>query len=361
MKKSIRSIFLIAMALLAVRISPVYGQNNSGAQLKVGAYYFDGWTGKTSHISRSLTENYKERAPIWGWVTSTPQIMRKQVTAAVNANLDFFSFCWYYSDLSKKNLEEPRNNALRLFVNSKDKQGLKFNLLVANHYGYIIGPADWDKVSKVWLDLFEMNAYLKFNEKPLISFLSLKMLMSSFGSAAKIKSALDQLRAAAVDRGLKGVNIGISVAPDEKEIALAKQCGFDVLTGYNYHDQTLINGQSLSPITAISKREKAVWSQFLKFDLPYIPVSTLNWDPRPWDEMNKIKKPSPHFTGYTPASVFQSVQGLRNWVLENNPTKSSDQIAVLYAWNEYGEGAWLTPSGMYKNGLLEAVKKALTN
>ncbi|MCX2453241.1 glycoside hydrolase family 99-like domain-containing protein [Pedobacter sp. PLR] len=359
MKKTIFCSFLVSLALLSAPGAPVYGQNNTGAQLKVGAYYFDGWTGKTSHISRSLKEDYKERAPVWGWVTSTPAGIRKQVTAAVNADLDFFTFCWYYSELGKQNLAEPRNNALRLFVNLKDKQGLKFNLLVSNHYGYIIGPADWDKVSKIWLDLFEMDAHLKFNDKPLITFLSLKMLMSSFGSAAKIKVALDQLRAGAVKRGLKGVNIGISLSPDEKEVALAKKAGFDVLTGYNYHDQTLINGQSVSPITAISKRERAVWSQFLKFDMPYIPVSTLNWDPRAWDEINKIKKPSPHFKGYAPASVFQSVKGLKDWVLENNPTRSKDQIAVLYAWNEYGEGAWLTPSLIYKNGLLEAVKKAL--
>lgn len=361
MKKIIFCSFLLYTVLLGWLINPVYGQNNPAARLKVGAYYFDGWTGKTNHITKSLTENYKERAPVWGWVTSKPEIIRKQVTAAVNANLDFFTFCWYYSDLSKKNLEEPRNNALQLFVHSKDKQGLKFNLLVANHYGYIIGPADWQKVSRIWLDLFEDKAYLKFKEKPLISFLSLKMLMSSFGSAAKIKLALDQLRADAVSRGMEGLSIGISITPNEKEIALAKQCGFDVLTGYNYHDQTLINGQSVSPASAIPKREKAVWTSFLKFDMPYIPVSTLNWDPRPWDEMNKISKPSPHFKGYAPESVYQTVKGLKEWTLQNHPTKSNDQIAVLYAWNEYGEGAWLTPSARFKNGLLEAVKKALEN
>ncbi|WP_316819937.1 glycoside hydrolase family 99-like domain-containing protein [Pedobacter gandavensis] len=361
MKKIIFYFFLVSLALGTSPATVVFGQNNTAPHLKVGAYYFDGWTGKTSHISSSLTANYKERAPIWGWITSTPEIMSKQVAVAVKADLDFFTFCWYYSELSKKNLEEPRNNALRLFVNSNDKRGLKFNLLVANHYGYIIGPADWTKVSKIWLDLFENDAYLKFNEKPLITFLSLKMLMSSFGSAAKIKSALDQLKAAAVSRGLKGLSIGISITPDEKEVVLAKQCGFDILTGYNYHDQTLINGQSVSPITVLSKREKAVWSQFLKFEMPYIPVSTLNWDPRPWDEMNRIDKPSPHFKGFSPASVFQSVKGLKDWVLENNPGRSDDQIAVLYAWNEYGEGAWLTPSVTYKNGLLEAVKRALIN
>lgn len=360
MKKTIFYSFLAFLTLSTAAQAPVYGQQK-GAQLKVGAYYFDGWTGKTNHITESLTENYKERAPVWGWVTSKPAIMSKQITAAVNADLDFFTFCWYYSELSKKNLEEPRNNALRLFVSSKDKQGLKFNLLVANHYGYIIGPADWGRVSKIWLDLFEKDTYLKFNEKPLITFLSLKMLMSSFGSSAMIKSALGQLRTAAKNRGLKGLNIAISLAPNEKEISLAKECGFDVLTGYNYHDQTLVTGQSVSSISVISKREKVVWSQFLKFGMPYIPVSTLNWDPRPWDEMNKIGRPSPHFKGYGPASVFQSVKGLKDWIIENNPTRSNDQIAVLYAWNEYGEGAWLTPSVIYKNGLLDAVKKALIN
>ena len=334
-------------------------QDKPAKELLVGAYYFDGWTGKTFHITKSLEQNYSVREPVWGWVTSKPDIIQKQVDLAVEAKIDFFSFCWYYSDLYKKNLFEPRNHALNVFLDSTAKRGLKFNLLVANHTGYSIGPADWERLTKVWIDLFKKDAYLKFNGKPLITFLSLNMLIQSFGTAEKIKDALAQFRAEAVASGLKGVNIAICVPPLEAQASLANTCGFDFLTGYNYHDQTLVSGQSVSPIKAISLKEEAVWDTFLKFGKPYLPVTTLNWDPRPWDEMNKAKKTSPHFEGYSPASVYKSISELKTWTLKNNPSGSAGNIAMIYAWNEYGEGAWLTPTKQNKNELLQAVKKAL--
>lgn len=351
--------FLLLIATCGMWKTELYAQDKAAGELRVGAYYFDGWTGKTSHITRSLREDFKGRKPVWGWITSRPEIIQKQIIAAAEANIDFFSFCWYDSDLSKKNLAEPRNNALSLFVKAKEKKGLKFNLLVANHYGYLIGPADWDRVTKTWIDLFEDEAYLKFKEKPLLTFLSLRMLLSTFGSAVKVKSALDKLRADAKARGLEGVEIAICVAPKQADADLAKACGFDLLTGYNYHDQTLIAGQSVSPIAALSPKEQSVWAGFLKLGMPYMPVSTLNWDPRPWDETNKAKKASPHFDGYSPASVYQSVKGLKKWTLENHPSGEGVQVAMIYAWNEYGEGAWLTPSQQYQNKFLRAVKEAL--
>lgn len=359
MNSKIRICLLLLTATAAALCSDVYAQDKPVKQLLVGAYYFDGWTGKTNHITKSLRENFKEREPVWGWVTSKPDIIQKQVNAAANANIDFFSFCWYDSDSSKRNLEEPRNNALGLFLNTRDKKGLKFNLLVANHYGYLIRPMDWDRVTKTWIELFENKAYLKVNEKPLLTFLSLRMLLSTFGSTAKIKTALDKLRADAKARGLEGVTIAVCIGPKQADADQAKECGFDLLTGYNYHDQTLIAGQSVSKIAALSPREQSVWTSFLKLGMPYMPVATLNWDPRPWDDTKKVKKASPHFDGYSPASVYESIKGLKKWTLENHPSGSASNVAMIYAWNEYGEGAWLTPSAKYQDKFLRAVKEAL--
>ena len=42
---------------------------------QLGAYYFDGWSGITFHITEHLKKNYPEREPTWGWVTSTKEIV----------------------------------------------------------------------------------------------------------------------------------------------------------------------------------------------------------------------------------------------------------------------------------------------
>src|SRR3954469_22288370 len=65
--------------------------------IKIGAYYFDGWTGKTFHVSPKLRDSFPERKPVWGWVTSTPEVVHEQINLAADAGLSFFNFCWYYA------------------------------------------------------------------------------------------------------------------------------------------------------------------------------------------------------------------------------------------------------------------------
>jgi hypothetical protein len=33
----------------------------------VGAYYFDGWSGQTNHITELLKNEFAARKPVWGW------------------------------------------------------------------------------------------------------------------------------------------------------------------------------------------------------------------------------------------------------------------------------------------------------
>lgn len=46
--------------------------------LILGAYYFDGWTEGSHHITESLKNDFRDREPIWGWVTSTQPIVDAQ-------------------------------------------------------------------------------------------------------------------------------------------------------------------------------------------------------------------------------------------------------------------------------------------
>ena len=45
----------------------------------VGAYYFDGWTGQTFHITELLQTEFADRKPVWGWKDDTIEIMQKQI------------------------------------------------------------------------------------------------------------------------------------------------------------------------------------------------------------------------------------------------------------------------------------------
>ena len=80
----------------------------------VGAYYFDGWSGKTDeiHLTKLLETEYADRKPVWGWKDDTVEIMQKQIDYCADHDIAFWAFDWYYPE--GKNKTTPLNNALGL-------------------------------------------------------------------------------------------------------------------------------------------------------------------------------------------------------------------------------------------------------
>lgn len=327
--------------------------------VKLGAYYFDGWTGTYSyHITPQLRDQFPEREPKWGWLTSSQDIMNDQIGLASNAGLSFFSFCWYYSGKdSYKN--EPLNRSLGFYLNSPNRNRLQYTLLIANHGKFAIGPDDWGIVCKEWVSQFQSNSYLQVEGKPLITFFSLSTLLEKFGTVENLKKAFSELRQLALDSGMKGVSIAISLTPNKKDLDLATSCGFDVVTGYNYHSLGFNSKKRVIPIKNMQKSESDAWDKFSSLTtLPYIPTTTLNWDPRPWaNDVNKYAI-APYYKGFSSTTVYNSVLACKNWIEKNSKNTVRDKIGLIYAWNEYGEGAYLTPTKDGKNPL-EGVQKAL--
>lgn len=348
---------IIASVALLLCSANAVGQKT----LKLGAYYFDGWTGKTAHVSDKLKTNFPEREPVWGWKTSTPEAIKQQIDMADNAGLDFFTFCWYYNPNTrgKDVARDAKNNALNLYLRAPNKHKLRFALLVANHGGYTLKAEEWDELSTYWINLFKDPSYLRLNGKPLITFFDIQSLIKTFGTADSVSNALNELRTAARRANLTGVSIAVNIGATRESVEMAEKCGFDILTGYNYHNSGLrgLRSGKIS-VDSMRTREQTVWDDMVRLSSkPIIPAITLNWDRRPWDKDSTAT--SPYFQGYSGASIEKAIRSCRYWMKNNAEHLPGDQIAILYAWNEYGEGAWLTPSKSLKNSLLEGVKKGL--
>lgn len=331
--------------------------NVSQSKISLGAYYFDGWTGTYPyHITPALRDSFPEREPKWGWITSTQTIMNEQINLAADAGLSFFSFCWYYN--GEKDL--PLNNALDFYKNSPNQTRLKYCLMVANHTGSEIGPENWEQVIDLWLPHLKSETYLKVADMPVLIFFSANELVSQFKSTQNVSKALHTLKEQAVKNGLKGVVVAVCTGGDQESVRTAEECGFDLLTGYNYHDAGFTDSQERQfSINNLVEKEVSVWNGFKSSKLNYIPVSTLNWDARPWASTSSYYASSPYFYGYSPESVSESVMSVKRWI-GNHPEKvTKEKLALLYAWNEYGEGAYLTPTKSDSNSLLRAVKMAL--
>ena len=172
-----------------------------------------------------------------------------------------------------------------------------------------------------------------------------------------MRKAFNSLREAAKKEGLGGVSIAACEYNYIRNIRQAEACGFDILTGYSYHDDGLEKGQEATPIDSMRVADIRVWNGIInKSDLPYIPVATLNYDTRPWESDTAFV---PHYSGYSMQSVYHAVKDLKQWIKENSQRTTKEKIVLMYAWNENGEGAWLTPSKILKDSLLMGVKEAL--
>ncbi|MFD2936742.1 glycoside hydrolase family 99-like domain-containing protein [Spirosoma flavum] len=329
--------------------------------IQLGAYYFDGWSGLThGHLTEALMDSFPERKPTWGWITSTPNIMQKQIDAAADAGLSFFSFCWYSPNSTTTTFQnDPLNRALKFYLKAPNQKRLKFCLMVANHSGFFIGPSEWPRVSQAWIDLFKQPQYVKVNGRPLLIFFSISTLIQKFGTSQAVHQAFDSLRTAAQAQGLPGVTIAACLSSSKPELAQAQECGFDVLTGYNYHGAGFKQNDQVVPIDSLLAGSRRVWNRFEASPLPYIPVATLNWDPRPWASTSRSYAQSSRYTGYSPQSVYQAIRDARDWV-DLHPDKTTrERLVLAYAWNENGEGAWLTPSANQGDNLLNGVRRAV--
>ena len=360
---------MIVFFILTLSIGAL-AQVSNDRSIKIGAYYFDGWTSTTVNNFVYLTPELLSdslREPTWGWITSTQSIVDSQIVVAANAGINFFSFDWYYLN-GTSNI--PLNHAMGLYLKSKYKKRLRFCLNVVNGEPFLLGPSNWDAVTKEWLNLFKDPSYLTVNGKPLLIFFDVHALIKAFGSSQAVKKAFKSLRLKAKQEGLRGVTIAGSVFPDtitwwdttytrERTISISSGCGFDALTGYNYSGVAFSGNFFESPIRNLISGEIGVWNKFRSSNLPYIPVGTLNWDPRPW----RVHEPPGihYYEGYSGNSVYKTVMSLYQWMKDNPQQTTKEHIALLYAWNEYGEGGWLTPSKALGDSLLQGLKKAIKN
>ncbi|AMV40541.1 glycoside hydrolase family 99-like domain-containing protein [Planctomyces sp. SH-PL62] len=329
---------------------------------KVGAYYFDGWSGKTYHITERLTTEFADREPVWGWRDDTVAIMEKQIDYAADAGLAFFSFCWYWPEGPDKVV--PLNQALGLFHQAGNRERMEFCLLVANHGGFRVGPDDWDEASAAWIDQFKKPGHLKVGGEPLLIFFSPRELLKAFGSPDAVRGAFEALRKRAKAAGLAGVKVAGCATPGPEhgwdDLAELSACGFDLFTGYNYPGAGRKGPELERPFAELIEGSEGVWDGFArKNSLPYVPVVTAGWDMRPWEKPGDARPPSLYYVDRTPKAVGEAVERGLKWLDAHPDRTPPERLLLVYAWNENGEGGYLTPTKSGGTAFLDAFRKAV--
>jgi len=325
------------------------GPASTQRRARLGAYYFDGWSGALTnfHFNGLVNGPYQDREPLSGWQDNTACAVEQQLAWAHEFGIDFFVFDWYYNtavNASGENL----NGALQLTHSLSDRHSVQFAILYVDEQPFVVPPADWSSTVNEWMGYMTDPAYLLVNGKPLLVVIDMDAMQQAFGSSAAVAGAFNELRAAAQARGLPGVYIagGFFAGYDPSsqngsfpDLSAAVADGYDAVTMYNYWVSG-VNGTQ--PFSILSDAGQLIWAQgALKSPLPFIPVAMDGWDARPWNEGHVW------FTR-SPQDVSRFVSAAVNWAGSNpqlQPEPSpAPPLVLIEAWNEVAEGSYLVPT-----------------
>lgn len=335
--------------------------------MKMGAYYFAGWSGTNasddgkpenawakgmpSHVTKRMLTEFEERTPIWGWREDTPQLMERQIDLAADHGISFFAFDWYWHDNNGPiNLEKIENDSkhapMKLFMDAKNNSRMEFCLLIANHEPFeITGEEATKQAADYWLTLFKHPRYMKVDGKPLI------IIMSKKGIDPK---GLAYFQEQAVKAGFKdGVNIASS-SNGKPEEGFALKTNYVILKGYNEPSKE-------HPYEDMFKYQREMWKGSPQ--QPYIPLFMAGWDRRPWEGPDGFAGgvvTSRYYSERSPEIFKKYLEDMKKWMDEHPEQITKERLAIIYAWNEIGEGGWLVPTRDDPDGaFLKAVKEVV--
>jgi hypothetical protein len=333
-------------------------------RMKIGAYFFAGWAGKNlnddgtpehmwakgmpTHVTKSLTTEFSGRTPIWGWRDDTKETMERQIDLAADNGVSFFSFCWYWADNKGPiNVAAIQNDSkhipMSLFMQAKNNDRMEFCLLVANHDGFeIVGEEAWRQAADYWIKIFSHPRYLRIDGKPLLI-----IFLPDRGNT----EGFAYLQSAAKKAGFSGV--AIAGCGEGKPIS----CCNDTNPEHGYLYRTLYNrlpsyrgvqgadqGSRQHPYSDMLENMERLWHG--SPEQRCLPLAMSGWDKRPWEGPDgKGKQPGSYFDkGKTPEAFGGCLEKMVQWMDAHPEQITKDRLALIYAWNELGEGGWLVPT-----------------
>jgi hypothetical protein len=311
---------------------------------QIGIYYFPGWS--PDQLNRwEKQADFPERDPVLGWYKEgMPEVADWHIKWAVENGLSFFIYDWYWRN-GKEDLTQGLNEG---FLKARYREHMKFAVMWANHPPFAgHTPEQLLTVTDYWLkNYFRQPNYLTVEGKPYVSFFSVHQVLTELGGPEKTRAAFAAMRQRVRDAGLPGLHIAACTGSDSGTLDLLRRAGFDSVTAYNYARAGATMSQS--PYRHFLLSHEAIWKAMRAGGPPpYVPLLTVNWDARPWHG------PRTHQRFARRTKDFAEALGRLKTFLDMN----GERMAILEAWNEWGEGSYLEPNAEFGFGDLEAIRR----
>ncbi|KRA59518.1 hypothetical protein ASD79_12725 [Caulobacter sp. Root655] len=345
-----------AALCLAILTAPAatFAANAPGAT--VGAIRWDAWvgdlpTGAGGHVGLEVERNlglnqFHDRVPFYGVETGTDSVNVRQLTQvqmdadiayAKRAGLNYWAFC-YFPD------NDGMSTARNLYQSSTQRENL--------NYTYVVSMSSVPAATLA--SEFSLGHFQKvLNGRPL-----LYVMINSGDTTADMATYVAGVRSAAATVGAANPYIVLLSPYAATASSYATAAGADAISTYA---DGAINGVAYS--TLISQNA-STWNTFKNTGKKVVPSVTTGWDNRP-----RSLYPQSWWGGAsapanawvqkaTPAEIGTNLQNAVNWVQTNQTTADANTV-LMYAWNEFDEGGWMTPTLQSGTDRVDAVSEVL--
>lgn len=356
----------------SVRTVPKTLQSDPSYPL-VGAIRWDFWFKGSPTIQKALSApRWRYRLPFFAQVHNdgsvhvngdSQSVVDREIWAAVEGRIDYWAFVYYHNTdyLGKPVSPEilKGNLAMQRYLSSHYRDRLNHALIM--QLGYLGTPSQWEQtIDNVIIVHFQMSNYQKvLNNRPLLYMFNMKYWPQLWGTEQKARSMLALIREKSMKAGLGNPYIVLMHFSPREAIQMQQSMGYDAVS--TYANPTGDNGRQQRYSYCVSLNR---WfrEQFRNSGVQLIPTINAGWDTRPIrDGRDPYVKRSPNndfCEPATPKEIGKHLQETLKWVRANRSFNEANNV-LIYAWNEYSEGGWISPTLLEGNARLRAIRQAI--
>lgn len=354
-------------ALAAASASPIPVSAATRARPLVGAIRWDAWYAPgsvpTEAVKRTLSPaKYQWQLPFFANVSgeniSLPSISQGiidlEIDHAAYMGIDYWAFVAYGQD-------DPMSAPLQFYLKSASRQKVRFCMFTElERWGTKARPSS---LIAEHLALMASDTYLRvYGNRPLyfLGFITAQKAIDRWGSLSGLKAQISLFRSQAVSVGLGNPYFVVAGSSRDAD-TWAPYLDGDAVSAY-----VIADSRTTGQYAALAQLAENGWQILGTTGLPVVPTVMAGWDRRP-----RVENPVPwepnqkpgagleyYFEMPTPVELSSHLRRAISFAQQSTAYRRAPAV-LIYAWNEYDEGGWLTPTIPCERQHSEAIHQVL--
>lgn len=368
-------IVIFAVIVGGVRAEETVTSKKEISDTLVGIIYFAGWWEElpnkwqtpSSEVEKPDWRSiFPERVPLLGDY-NVQQTMDREIIAAADHGVDFFSILWYYPQLGRELEESAKklNRGLETYLASPNAGRMKFFIEYCNASGLnATNENEWNECVNTWVTAMKHSSYLRIDGRLVFKIHDVTLFSQVNNNDLELcKIRLDTLRKAVRTAGLGEMVMGVGITGETPPLLASWPPTplFDFTATYMSVPQ-IEASEHAYPYKKLTEHINTTPKNRVSDPLPWMPFLAAGWNPKPWT----YPTAPPHYQVFfelpTREEFTKELDRMKN-VLRQYPSLgiprkdgTNQKIFTIYAWNEFGEGGIIAPTKSKGFMMLECIK-----